>query len=118
MACPTYSSDLNPIENFWDSLNRAVSSRLTPPTTLIELETALQEEWRLLDSAVVDHHLIESMINLRLILVSGKTREYLFSPNDSASDIAQYVFDNWAEGKILLVLACVFLALPFGFGYS
>ncbi|GFT17080.1 ubiquitin-like protein 3 [Nephila pilipes] len=38
-------------------------------------------------------------INLRLILVSGKTREYLFSPNDSASDIAQYVFDNWAEAE-------------------
>ncbi|GFU94303.1 putative DD41D transposase [Trichonephila clavipes] len=30
--------------------------------TLIELETALQEEWRLLNSAVVDH-LIESMID-------------------------------------------------------
>ncbi|CAL1281106.1 unnamed protein product [Larinioides sclopetarius] len=38
-------------------------------------------------------------INLRLILVSGKTREYLFSPNDSASDIAQYVFDNWVEAE-------------------
>lgn len=38
-------------------------------------------------------------INLRLILVSGKTKEYLFSPNDSASDIAQYVFDNWPEAE-------------------
>jgi hypothetical protein len=36
-------------------------------------------------------------INLRLILVSGKTREYLFSPSESAGDIAQYVFDNWPE---------------------
>lgn len=34
-------------------------------------------------------------INLRLILVSGKTKEFLFSPSDSAGDIAQYVFDNW-----------------------
>ena len=34
-------------------------------------------------------------INLRLILVSGKTREYLFSPSESAGDIAQFVFDNW-----------------------
>lgn len=35
------------------------------------------------------------MINLRLILVSGKTKEFLFSPNDSASDIAKHVYDNW-----------------------
>ncbi|GFY22295.1 transposable element Tcb2 transposase [Trichonephila clavipes] len=44
MAWPAYSPDLNPIGNFWDALGRAVSSRLTPPATLIELETALQEE--------------------------------------------------------------------------
>ncbi|XP_063226880.1 ubiquitin-like protein 3 isoform X2 [Bacillus rossius redtenbacheri] len=36
-------------------------------------------------------------INLRLILVSGKTKEFLFSPSDSAGDIAQTVFDNWPE---------------------
>ena len=36
-------------------------------------------------------------INLRLILVSGKTKEYLFSPSESAGDIAQFVFDNWPQ---------------------
>ncbi|XP_050545866.1 ubiquitin-like protein 3 isoform X2 [Daktulosphaira vitifoliae] len=36
-------------------------------------------------------------INLRLILVSGKTKEFIFSPNDSAGDIAQAIFDNWPE---------------------
>ncbi|KFM63069.1 Transposable element Tcb1 transposase, partial [Stegodyphus mimosarum] len=61
MAWPAYSPDLNPIENLWDALGRAVSSHFPPPATLIELETALQEEWRLLNSAVVDH-LIESMV--------------------------------------------------------
>ena len=61
MAWPAYSPDLNPIENLWDALGRAVSSRFPPPASLIELETALQEEWRLLNSAVVDH-LIESMV--------------------------------------------------------
>jgi len=39
----------------------------------------------------------QDKINLRLILVSGKTREYLFSPSESAGDIAGYVFDNWPE---------------------
>lgn len=37
-------------------------------------------------------------INLRLILVSGKTKEFLFSPSDSAGDIAQTVFDQWPQG--------------------
>ncbi|GFX62606.1 transposable element Tcb1 transposase [Trichonephila clavipes] len=61
MAWPVYSPDLNPIENLWDALGRAVSSRFPPPATLTELEIALQEEWQLLNSAVVDH-LIESMV--------------------------------------------------------
>lgn len=42
-------------------------------------------------------------INLRLILVSGKTKEFIFSPNDSAADIAKHVYDNWPMGKPLLV---------------
>ncbi|GFW58097.1 transposable element Tcb1 transposase [Trichonephila clavipes] len=54
-AWPAYLPDLNPIENLWDALGRAVSSRFSPPATLIEVETALQEEWRLLNSAGVDH---------------------------------------------------------------
>ena len=40
-------------------------------------------------------------INLRLILPaygeSGKAKEFLFSPNDSAADIAQYVFEHWPD---------------------
>ncbi|GFT62649.1 transposable element Tcb2 transposase [Trichonephila clavipes] len=60
MAWPAYSPELLHIENLWDAIGRAVSSRFPPSTTLIELKTALQEEWRLLNSTVVDH-LIESM---------------------------------------------------------
>ncbi|GFX31963.1 transposable element Tcb2 transposase [Trichonephila clavipes] len=55
MAWPAYSPDLNPIESLWDALGHAVFSRFPPPATLIELETVLQEECRLLNSAVVDH---------------------------------------------------------------
>ncbi|XP_077299409.1 ubiquitin like 3 [Arctopsyche grandis] len=36
-------------------------------------------------------------INLRLILVSGKTKEFIFSPVDSAGDIAVHVYENWSE---------------------
>lgn len=39
-------------------------------------------------------------INLRLILVSGKTKEFVFAPVDSAGDIAIHVYDNWPEGEL------------------
>ena len=37
-------------------------------------------------------------ICLRLILVSGKTHEFLFSPSDTAYYITQHVYENWPEG--------------------
>ncbi|TRY73696.1 hypothetical protein TCAL_00926 [Tigriopus californicus] len=37
------------------------------------------------------------VINLRLILVSGKTRDFQFRPSQSAGEIAQYVYDNWPQ---------------------
>uniref|UniRef100_A0A672NN80 Ubiquitin-like 3b n=1 Tax=Sinocyclocheilus grahami TaxID=75366 RepID=A0A672NN80_SINGR len=37
-------------------------------------------------------------VNLRLILVSGKTQDFTFSPNDSATEIARHVFENWPAG--------------------
>ncbi|CAF0829048.1 unnamed protein product [Adineta ricciae] len=38
------------------------------------------------------------IINLKLILVSGKTAEFQFRPTTTAADIAKYVFENWPEG--------------------
>ncbi|CAD6236180.1 GSCOCG00008089001-RA-CDS [Cotesia congregata] len=49
-------------------------------------------------------------INLRLILVSGKTKEFLFSPNDSAGDIAHHVFENWPEGLFLLLITFIYFS--------
>ncbi|OZC08464.1 hypothetical protein X798_04525, partial [Onchocerca flexuosa] len=36
-------------------------------------------------------------INLRLILVSGKTKEFQLAPHFSALDVTQYVFDHWPD---------------------
>ncbi len=38
-------------------------------------------------------------INLRLILVSGKTKDFRFPCTESAGNIAQFVFDNWPDGE-------------------
>jgi hypothetical protein len=37
-------------------------------------------------------------INLKLILVSGKTAEFQFRPTTTAADVAKYVYENWPEG--------------------
>lgn len=52
-------------------------------------------------------------INLRLILVSGKTKEFLFSPSDSAGDIALTVFENWPDGKFVYTYFPVFFLSRF-----
>ena len=61
MPWPAYSPDLNSIENLSDALGRVVSSRFPPPATVTEPKTALQEEWRLLSSVMIDY-IIESMV--------------------------------------------------------
>lgn len=36
-------------------------------------------------------------INLKLILVSGKTAEFQFRPTTTALDVAKHVYENWPE---------------------
>ncbi|KAF6016582.1 UBL3 [Bugula neritina] len=36
-------------------------------------------------------------VNLKIILVSGETSEFLFNPEDSVSVITQHIFDNWPD---------------------
>ncbi|UYV74169.1 hypothetical protein LAZ67_11002297, partial [Cordylochernes scorpioides] len=48
MDWPAISPDLNPIEHVWDALGRRIGARHPSPRTLVELRTALLEEWGLL----------------------------------------------------------------------
>ncbi|KAI6176543.1 Rad60-SLD-2 domain-containing protein [Aphelenchoides bicaudatus] len=36
-------------------------------------------------------------VNLKLILVSGRTHEFFFQPSISANEVCQYIWDNWPE---------------------
>ncbi|UYV63797.1 hypothetical protein LAZ67_2005644 [Cordylochernes scorpioides] len=48
MDWPARSPDLNPIEHVWDALGRRIGALHPSPRTLVELRTALLEEWGLL----------------------------------------------------------------------
>ncbi|GFX57942.1 transposable element Tc3 transposase [Trichonephila clavipes] len=60
MDWPTYSSDLNPIENAWDMLGRRIAARQPPPTCLPKFWRALLDEWCNIPQGQIDH-LILSM---------------------------------------------------------
>ena len=45
MDWPAQSPDLNPIEHFWDHLERCLRDRSDPPRNLVNLEVQLKEEW-------------------------------------------------------------------------
>ena len=43
-----------------------------------------------------------TQVLLRLIHpMNGNSQEFVFSPHDSAADVAQHVFDNWPQGKLI-----------------
>lgn len=47
---------------------------------------------------------MESQVNLRLLLVDGKSHTFMFEPELSASDICRHVFTNWpAEWEEMVV---------------
>ncbi|UYV74088.1 hypothetical protein LAZ67_11002072 [Cordylochernes scorpioides] len=58
MDRPARSPDLNPLEHVWDALGRRIGARHPSPRTLVELRTALLEEWGLLPL-----NLLQSLVN-------------------------------------------------------
>ncbi|KAH8287126.1 hypothetical protein KR054_003395 [Drosophila jambulina] len=77
--------------------NDASASILSPPDVSSHCCSNIKANITPLTSQKMHRTIPSDKINLRLILVSGKTKEFIFNPSDSAGDIAQTVFDNWPE---------------------
>lgn len=40
-------------------------------------------------------------------MVSGKTADFVFTTTTSAGEVAEYVYNNWPEGKVTLTIHSV-----------
>lgn len=74
---PAQSPDLNPIENLWMVLKRAISSRSPSPQTVADLQVVIQEEWKKIPKGDVQK-LVESMPKraLDVIKANGFATKY------------------------------------------
>ncbi|GBN32058.1 hypothetical protein AVEN_97331-1 [Araneus ventricosus] len=54
MDWPARSSDINPTEQVWDALGRAIATRNPPPRTIQEMKTALLNQWDQLPQEMIN----------------------------------------------------------------
>lgn len=71
MEWPAQSPDLNPIENLWMVLKRAISSRNRSPQTVADLLMIIREEWDKIPKETVQT-LVESMPKRALEVIKAK----------------------------------------------
>lgn len=71
MMWPALSPDLNCIENLWDELKRRVRARDTAPSSIVELKTALEEEWNTIPQDFIKK-LIKSMKNRMQAVIKAR----------------------------------------------
>ena len=68
---PAQSSDLNPIENLWDELERQVRKHNSLPKNQNNLWEILQEEWLKLDEDIYKN-LVNSMLRCIAAVIANK----------------------------------------------
>ena len=68
---PAQSRDLNPMENLWMVLKRAISSRNPSPQTVADLQVIIREEWDKIPKETVQT-LVKSMPKRALEVIKAK----------------------------------------------
>ncbi|GFW55417.1 transposable element Tcb2 transposase [Trichonephila clavipes] len=69
---PANSPDLNPIENLWDYLGRAIARRHPPPRDVNGLKAALLEEWSLIPQTVINNVISSLKTRCDMLYESGE----------------------------------------------
>ncbi|GFT70244.1 DDE_3 domain-containing protein [Trichonephila clavipes] len=80
MDWPAMSPDLNPIKHVWHALGRAIGTRYSPPSTIQEMKTTLQNVWDQLPKELINC-LISSMPSLCGACLAPELMVTLFQPN-------------------------------------
>ncbi|UYV65426.1 hypothetical protein LAZ67_3004332 [Cordylochernes scorpioides] len=76
MDWPVRSPDLNPIEHVWDALRRRIGARHPSPRTLVELRTALLEEWGLLPLDLLQSLANSMRARCETLIATGSTTQW------------------------------------------
>jgi len=72
MEWPSYSPDLNPLENVWGYLKKEIAKKR--PRTLVELEEALQELWNTLSNEYLRALISSVPKRVRLVIEKNGNR--------------------------------------------
>jgi transposase len=74
---PPTSPDLNPIENVWADIKRAIRSRPRAPTSIEELKTAVFEAWESLRQEDIDRYILSMPKRVQAVLkAKGGNTQY------------------------------------------
>ncbi|GBN38940.1 Death-associated protein kinase dapk-1 [Araneus ventricosus] len=71
------SPDLNPIDNVWDALGRAIAIRNPPPRTIQEMKTALLNEWDQLSQEMINCLILSMKSRCKACISDGETALHL-----------------------------------------
>ena len=69
---PAQSPDLNPIENFWNELERSLRARPYRPKSVPNLTNALVAKWKQVPTAMFQH-LVERRVEAVIVEKGGPT---------------------------------------------
>ncbi|KAJ4444655.1 hypothetical protein ANN_06451 [Periplaneta americana] len=89
---PTQSPDLNPIEYLWVELDRRLRTREMRPSSIVQMNAMLQEEWRRIPVYIL-HKLVEIMPDRVAAVIATRGGDKTFGPycrsNGHYSDIEE-----------------------------
>ncbi|UYV73825.1 hypothetical protein LAZ67_11001036 [Cordylochernes scorpioides] len=116
MDWPARSPDLNPIEHVWDALGRRIGDRHPSPRTLVELRTALLEEWGLLPLDLLQS-LVNSMRARCETLIAVRVASRTTADGDARSNTSRLDAKKAGSSKGPFLSILRSYNIPFNFKY-